>query len=244
MSANDDRERTRANPAIVVGIAASLIILAWVLTPLVMRLVFPDLAHRGQAGDLYGSINALFSGLAFAGVIYAILLQRDELTLQRRELEFTRQELARSASAQEASHSALQTTIYAQTFKVALDILDSKESVEASSLFVAHWIAGLSDKTLERWSTEERRWAETIVRGYDSVGTLIFRGLIPAEYILSTRAVTIAQYWDFLKTYVNYVRGGRADPYFGADFEKLAGLASEFLENAGGRWLSSPARHH
>jgi len=44
----------------------------------------------------------------------------------------------------------------------------------------------------------------------------------------------IAQYWDFLKDYVVHIRGLRLDPYFGADFKKLAGLASEFLENAPG----------
>lgn len=37
----------------------------------------------GQFGDSFGVVNALFSGLAFAGVIFAILLQKKELELQR-----------------------------------------------------------------------------------------------------------------------------------------------------------------
>lgn len=52
-----------------------------------------DFPQRGTFGDMFGAINALFSGLAFAGVIYAIFLQRKELELQRKELESTRQEL-------------------------------------------------------------------------------------------------------------------------------------------------------
>lgn len=48
---------------------------------------------RGQFGDLFGGLNALFSGLAFAGLIYAIYLQRNELKLQRLELKQTRIEL-------------------------------------------------------------------------------------------------------------------------------------------------------
>jgi hypothetical protein len=40
--------------------------------------------ERGSFGDMFGAANALFSGFAFAGVIYAILLQRQELKLQRR----------------------------------------------------------------------------------------------------------------------------------------------------------------
>ncbi len=41
---------------------------------------------------MFGSVNALFSGWAFVGVIIAILLQKEELELQRKELEETRKE--------------------------------------------------------------------------------------------------------------------------------------------------------
>ena len=45
---------------------------------------------RGQFGDSFGAISALFAGLAFAGVIWAILLQQRELGLQREELGLQR----------------------------------------------------------------------------------------------------------------------------------------------------------
>jgi Putative phage abortive infection protein len=51
----------------------------------------PD-TSRGTFGDMFGSINALFSGLALAGIILTILLQRKELKLQREELRDTRTE--------------------------------------------------------------------------------------------------------------------------------------------------------
>jgi hypothetical protein len=57
--------------------------------------VFGRPQDAGQFGDLFGGLNALFSGLAFAGVIYAILLQRRELELQRQELQQTREEMER-----------------------------------------------------------------------------------------------------------------------------------------------------
>jgi hypothetical protein len=41
---------------------------------------------------MFGSVNALFSGLALAGIILTILLQRKELKLQREELKDTRAE--------------------------------------------------------------------------------------------------------------------------------------------------------
>ena len=69
--------------------------------------------QRGTFGDMFGAVNALFSGLAFAGIIYTILLQRTELELQREELRATRQEMARSALAQEKSEGALQSQVLA-----------------------------------------------------------------------------------------------------------------------------------
>lgn len=64
---------------------------------------------RGIFGDMFGSVSALFSGLAFAGVIYTILLQTQELKYQREDNEMTREQLKRSAKAQEESMK-----IYAQ----------------------------------------------------------------------------------------------------------------------------------
>ena len=69
--------------------------------------LYPDMVSRGQFGDLFGGLNTLFSGLAFGGVIYAILLQRKDLELQREELKLTREELKRTAEAQEKSEQAL-----------------------------------------------------------------------------------------------------------------------------------------
>lgn len=45
-------------------------------------------------GDAIGVVAALFSGLPFAGVIYALVMQRPEFGLQRRELELHRCELS------------------------------------------------------------------------------------------------------------------------------------------------------
>ncbi len=52
----------------------------------------PDI-KTAQFGDRFEAINALFAGLAFAGVIFAIILQWRELGLQRQELKDTRTEI-------------------------------------------------------------------------------------------------------------------------------------------------------
>ena len=49
---------------------------------------------RGTFGDMFGTVNSLFSGLAFAGIVITILLQKKELSLQRKELKLTRKEFS------------------------------------------------------------------------------------------------------------------------------------------------------
>lgn len=84
---------------------AGMVVILWAGLAIIIHFgpVEGTLQERGAFGDSFGAINALFAGLAFVGVVYAILLQREELRLQREELKLTRQELSRSASAQEAS---------------------------------------------------------------------------------------------------------------------------------------------
>lgn len=55
---------------------------------------------RGLYGDSYGALNTLFSGLAFAALVFTMLLQRNELQLQRQELRETREQLKVSADSQ------------------------------------------------------------------------------------------------------------------------------------------------
>jgi hypothetical protein len=66
-----------------------------------------DWSDRGTFGDLFGAVNALFSGLAFAGLIYTIVLQKQDLELQRKEIAQNRVELKKSSKAQQKSEQAL-----------------------------------------------------------------------------------------------------------------------------------------
>jgi hypothetical protein len=54
---------------------------------------------HGVLGDMFGAINALFSGWAFLGVIIAIILQYQELKAQREEIHQTRLAHEESAKA-------------------------------------------------------------------------------------------------------------------------------------------------
>lgn len=64
------------------------------LLNLSLVLFIKDSTWRGTFGDQFGAVNALFSGLAFTGLIYTIILQRRDLEIQRHDLKLQREEIA------------------------------------------------------------------------------------------------------------------------------------------------------
>lgn len=123
----DSNKRTSLKPFLI--LAAGVFAL-WLIAWLFIVGVLSDWPSRGQFGDMFGAINSLFSGLAFAGVIFTIYLQREELALQRNELELTRTQLARSADAQEKSEEAL---------KQQVDVLSQTARLNALSSIIEHY---------------------------------------------------------------------------------------------------------
>ena len=75
----------------VVIISTAIVVFLWAMSFLLFFV--KGMEARGQFGDMFGAVNALFSGLAFAGLILTLTLQRQELSLQRDELQLTREEL-------------------------------------------------------------------------------------------------------------------------------------------------------
>lgn len=118
----------------VFGCLLAFILLLWVSYPVVLSRWLPLPAEAGPFGDMYGALNTLFSGVALAGIVLAILLQQRELQLQRRELELTRLELSRSADAQSATQEELQhqTTIHLKA--AAISSLAAMMSSHSSTL--------------------------------------------------------------------------------------------------------------
>jgi hypothetical protein len=102
-------------PLILIVLA---IVLAWLCTLPFSRwwIGATDLEKTGVFGDTFGAVNALFSGLAFAGLFYAILLQRAELQAQREELEATRKVLQSQKQESEKQNETLALQAFENTF--------------------------------------------------------------------------------------------------------------------------------
>lgn len=75
-------------------VIALLIVLIMAANVGLMAYVTKEPTQRGVYGDMFGGVTALFSGLAFAGLIVTLVIQRKELRFQRLELEASNREFA------------------------------------------------------------------------------------------------------------------------------------------------------
>ena len=107
---------------------ASIILLACLLFGLLPLALYQDAQDAGAVGDAFGGVNALFSGLAFAGLVVTLFLQRQELELQRKELRCTLDEHRKMATAQEETEKRLFLTAY-------LNALESLRQISANRLY-------------------------------------------------------------------------------------------------------------
>ena len=101
------------------------ITLAWLLSGVVLYFI----PNHGTFGDMFGAVNALFTGLAFGTLIYTIYLQRNELQLQREELKLTRSELKGQKLQLKAQNEVMKIQNFENTFfqmlKLSNDIVNS-----------------------------------------------------------------------------------------------------------------------
>lgn len=88
------------------------VILVWGAAPIVVLLVHGDWPESaGEYGDLFGGVGALFSGLAFAGLIGTLVMQREALTKQSEELALTRDSVEQQTKELSLSSEALQLQV-------------------------------------------------------------------------------------------------------------------------------------
>ena len=85
-----------------------IITIVWFGSYYFISSIFGNPQNPGDAGNLFSAVGALFSGWAFCGVLWAILLQRKALNLQHEDLKATLEEIKQSREAHQESVEALQ----------------------------------------------------------------------------------------------------------------------------------------
>ena len=95
------------------SIAVAIVISIWFFLPPILTGSYCNITEKGAYGDMYGTVNALFTALAFVGFLTTIFLQRKELILQRVELSLTRKVL----EGQEKQIKVQSSTFHQQRFE-------------------------------------------------------------------------------------------------------------------------------
>ena len=83
----------------------------WFLSAIGIMFFLDNWSDRGTFGDLFGAVNALFSGLAFAGLLYSLIENRKQISSQQEELLINRKELLKARKIQEKTEKAIEAQV-------------------------------------------------------------------------------------------------------------------------------------
>ena len=83
----------------------------WFLSAIGIMFFLDDWSDRGTFGDLFGAVNALFSGLAFAGLLFSLIENRKQISSQQEELLINRKELLKARKIQEKTEKAIEAQV-------------------------------------------------------------------------------------------------------------------------------------
>lgn len=143
---------------VVIGIYA----LSWLL----INCCIESKNERGLFGDQFGAVNALFSALAFLGLIITLLMQKEELELQRDELKQTREEMVNQRSEFEMQNKTLKKQQFENSLYNMLQLqqqivndleYDSKIEGYSDSTARNMWNVQIKGRELFRFSFEQLR---------------------------------------------------------------------------------------
>ena len=110
----DDKEL--AVPSLlVIGTVGAFILDVWLIN-FVASLNESLFGDRGSFGDAFGASNALFSGLALAGVFYAVLLQRADIKIAREDLTRTKEIFEEQSRSFRLQNDETKKQIFESTF--------------------------------------------------------------------------------------------------------------------------------
>lgn len=122
-------ELKESGPRFFVGVflvAVLLVIVIWIGTYWAVPCLAENFsgAKAGQFGDMFGVVAALFSGLAFAGIVVTLLMQNQELRLQRRDMN---RSIAQQAYLGKVTHLTSQFNAHATLLKHHDNIIENQK---------------------------------------------------------------------------------------------------------------------
>jgi len=108
----------------IVMVSVFIIVTAvWFVSFNVISYLFGKPNDAGSTGDLFGAVGALFSGWAFVGILWAILLQRKSLQIQHNDLMASLKEMKQAREAHEESVETLRKQVEITRIQTRVEIL-------------------------------------------------------------------------------------------------------------------------
>ena len=142
-------DEQKENKLLGLYILLGIIFIIWIASIFGLTQYISDPEKKGQFGDSFGAINSLFSGLALAGIIYTIYLQKKELSLQRKELSDTREEF-------KIQNKTLSLQRFENTFFHLLELHHQIVNAIYIDIYKYKPISALSIKSIERKGKNEK----------------------------------------------------------------------------------------
>lgn len=199
-SFKDETGRLKTKKIFIVS--ASIVVLVCILYFVVLYCFFPvGMEKRGQLGDMFGFIGALFSGLAFAGLIVTMLQQREDLQNQKDEIQLQRKDLEAQTAALQ-----LQKEEIAQT---------NKELKEQNKTIMLQRFENTFFNMLDMQQKilNELRYLQTGDFVQEHVGRKAIKELYSDIYY-QCKVKKISTLDGCLNEYYQYVEDGQLDHYF------------------------------
>lgn len=152
------------------------------------------IARAGQIGDLFGGINALFTGLSLAGLVYTIVLQN-------RQIQFSLDQFTKSQNVQ--SIIELRNVLQDEATRQARAHVQNQRKADPKV-----------------WTKQDLAAAERFCHTYEFAGVLVKNGLISEHLIFDTWGGSIERCWEKLEAFLRKDPRGYKLKY--AQFEILA----------------------
>jgi len=206
----NDRDSTKTPKWVwVLGIGGlAFVFSGWGLSWLLID-QFVDSSDRGTFGDMFGAINALFSGLAFGGVIIAILLQRQELIEQRKEIRLATKAQEKSSSALvgqlQLSALSLQATMLRDLEREFNETRRQQDRFKLAA-FLLNRLAGEANR-----KTRLTPDLAEILDFFEAIGLYVKKGALDLEMTWSAFYNWVAPYWQLVHEDVDHLRKTRSE---------------------------------
>lgn len=190
--------RACKKPFVVSGVAVFLI---WVLSWALVYVAFSSQADRGQFGDMFGAVNSLFSGLAFAGVGIALLLHLTEISKAH--------EWNRRRSAHEL------------TFEVSLgkfgDIRRLFEADDRINIWDKNQTVATrtnADGTPKKLTRTEQLQLDAILNFHENVCLAIKNGVVDEEIVYRALSDIVIAYYRWAGPYIKDCRANEGSEFW------------------------------